>query len=114
MGNDLTNKSIILNGEIRNLSNKDKTGWNRQEIIVEYNIHLKYPKIRDKIILKDINNRYELDELSFIHGANRDGWVCLGQPGRLKDWFIENSAKNNQKVKLLLVSSKKKIFRLLL
>ncbi len=106
------NKNIVLNAKVRNLYNKDTEGWERKEMLVKYNGHLMYPKVRDEIYLEDnADNTYKL---CFIKGANKKGWICLGKPGKLKQWFVNNEIKNNQNIRLQLISYEKKLFKLLL
>lgn len=77
-----------LRGLIRSLVKFASDGWERREIIVEQPNTDGFPQIRDEIVVIDSENvRYTLP---FIKGANRDGYVCMGKPGRLKDWFMKH------------------------
>jgi hypothetical protein len=70
------------------LSNFDIDGWARREIIVEQDVDTGYPKAGDKIRLIDSDG--EEYDLTFIRGANVAGYTCLGQPGRLRNWFQQH------------------------
>ncbi len=108
MNND--DNIITLDAKVRNLCDKDSEEWERKEIVVKYNAYLKYPNVRDEICLED--DEGNIYKLSFIKGANKEGWVCLGQPGKLKKWFIDNKIRNNQNIRLSLLSFNNNLFKL--
>jgi hypothetical protein len=83
---------FLLTGRIRRLSQRDRDGWERREIIVGRDGSTRYPDVRDKIEIVDSDG--ELYRLSFIKGAHVSGYTCLGQPGVLKKWFQKHYQTN--------------------
>lgn len=83
---------MLLQGRIRTLSQKDADDWLRREIIVAKDLKRGSPKVGDSWILIDLDgNKYSL---TFIKGANVRGYTCLGQPGKLKTWFLKRYPKD--------------------
>jgi hypothetical protein len=77
-----------LVGKIRDLVQYAGNGWRRREIIVKQR-NDGYPAIGQNIKLLD-SSGITLGAFSFIKDANRKGYTCLGQPGRLRAWFEQH------------------------
>lgn len=79
---------MIFEGHIRTLSQRTRPdGWVRKEIIVKQDPETGYHKLGDKWILIDRDGcKYKLQ---FIKGAHASGYSLLGQPGKLKAWFVK-------------------------
>ena len=85
-------RRLLIQRRIRTLSNFDRDGWARREIIAEQDVATGYPKVGDKIRLIDSDD--ETYEFTFIRGAKVSGYTCLGQPGTLKKWFQKHYRKD--------------------
>jgi hypothetical protein len=78
---------MLFQGRIRTLSQYDAGVWLRREIIVQKDPNTGLPNEGDAWTLIDQDR--ERYHLSFVKGANVSGYTCLGQPGRLKNWFVK-------------------------
>lgn len=79
---------MIFEGHIRTLGQPPQPdGWLRREIIVKQDPETAYPKFGDKWTLIDLDGCNYV--LQFIKGAHVSGYSLLGQPGKLKAWFIK-------------------------
>jgi hypothetical protein len=78
---------MLFQGHIRTLSQQDADGWLRREIIVQRDPNTGLPNVGDAWTL--IDREGNIYNLSFVKGANVFGYTCLGQPGKLKDWFLK-------------------------
>lgn len=82
---------MIFEGRVRTLSQPQPDGWLRREIIVKQDPETGYPRLGGKWNLVDRDGcKYTLE---FIKGANVRGYSLLGQPGKLKDWFLKRYPK---------------------
>jgi hypothetical protein len=83
---------MLFKGRIRTLSQQDADGWLRREIIVQRDPNTGLPKVGDAWTLIDRDG--DIYNLSFVKGANVSGYTCLGQPGKLKHWFLKYYPRN--------------------
>ena len=84
---------MLFQGRIRRLSQEDADGWLRREIVVQQDPNTGFPNVGDIWILIDSDgDKYKL---RFIKGANVSGYTCLGQPGKLKNWFLKHYPSND-------------------
>jgi len=86
-------RAMLFKGRIRTLSQRDADGWLRREIIVQKDPNTGLPKVGDTWTLIDSDG--DIYKLSFIKGANVSGYTCLGQPGKLKNWFLKHYPRND-------------------
>jgi len=113
-GENLMQEQVVLEGEVRSLHNFAADQWARREIIVRQDTALGYPRVRDGIRLIDSDGK-EYD-LTFIKGANRSGYTCLGQPGALEWWFKKRYAIDRVENDAIFLESThwpEKVFRIL-
>jgi len=80
-------------GRIRTSSQWDAAGWSRREIIVQKDPNTGLPEVGDTWTLIDSDG--DIYKLSFIKGANVSDYTCLGQPGKLKNWFLKHYPRND-------------------
>lgn len=83
---------MLFQGRIRTVSQWAADGWLRREIIVKRDLDAGLPNVRDAWRL--IDQEGSIYNLSFVKGANVSGYTCLGQPGKLKDWFLKYYPRN--------------------
>ena len=83
-------KGDIFKGKINDLCQDDASGWRRRDVSFFKHDLLRgrgfgYPTQNDRIILTDTDeNRFELN----FSKPESDKSVCLGTPGKLKQWYL--------------------------